>query len=179
MRLAASVLSAVILSACASSTNDPERNLTEEVVTPADDFNVTRKEIPETLRELETVYSPEDVFTCKAIAREVEKLDAVLGGDFDTPSKDEKTTEKARNMAEGAAVDAVSDVATGWLPFRGVVRRLSGASAYEARARKAVLRGSLRRAYLKGIGQSIGCKPPAAPKIPEPEEPEDAPVDYR
>ena len=47
-------------------------------------------------------------------------------------------------------------------PLR-VVRRLSCASQAESDLNAAVLAGTIRRAYLKGLGETHGCGSPAAP----------------
>lgn len=161
----------LIVSACAGSS-DRAQQLSDDIVTPVDDLNVTRKEIPQTLKQLDAVYTAQAPDNCAVIAEEIAALSEVLGPDRDAPDgPDESDADKAKDAASDAAVDAVSDVATGWLPFRGVVRRISGASAYEKRAKDAVLKGMLRRAYLKGAGQAAGCEYPAAPRPPEQEEP--------
>ena len=56
----------------------------------------------------------------------------------------------------GAIRDAVG------LPFRGVVRRLSGAEARDRELRAYVLAGIVRRAFLKGVAQAHDC-PAVAP----------------
>jgi hypothetical protein len=44
------------------------------------------------------------------------------------------------------------------------VRKLSGAERYERKVAAAIAAGSVRRAYLKGLGQAAGCAAPAAPR---------------
>jgi stage V sporulation protein SpoVS len=47
--------------------------------------------------------------------------------------------------------------------MRSWVRKLSGAEKNADEVRQAVLAGSVRRGYLKGVGLQLGCQPPAAP----------------
>ena len=44
----------------------------------------------------------------------------------------------------------------------GAVRRLTGAERYSREVAAAIAAGTVRRAYLKGFGQSAGCAVPAS-----------------
>lgn len=50
------------------------------------------------------------------------------------------------------------------IPFRGWVRKLTGAERYSRKVSAAIAAGAIRRAYLKGLGQAAGCAAPAAPR---------------
>ena len=50
------------------------------------------------------------------------------------------------------------------IPFRSVIREISGAAAHDRRYNAAVYAGVVRRSFLKGIGQQRGCKYPSAPE---------------
>ena len=50
-----------------------------------------------------------------------------------------------------------------FIPFRGLIREVSGANAQEKKVQAAVYAGSVRRAFLKGVGQQRGCRYPARP----------------
>jgi hypothetical protein len=43
------------------------------------------------------------------------------------------------------------------------VRKLTGAERHDKMVQAAILAGSVRRAYLKGLGETKGCNPPATP----------------
>ncbi len=137
---------------------------------PARDFNLERKEIPPTLKALEAAYIDSTKLTCQSIADEILALTAELGLDEDElrHQVDASQGEKAGKVASEAALDVVEGITTGFIPFRGVIRRVSGAHAYEKRFRAATLTGLKRRAYLKGIGAAKGCPPPASPVPPPP-----------
>ena len=51
------------------------------------------------------------------------------------------------------------------LPFRGVVREVTGAAVNERLLRAAYTAGMARRAFLKGWGLGRGCAYPARPKV--------------
>jgi hypothetical protein len=53
-------------------------------------------------------------------------------------------------------VDAIGGVIG--LPFRGVIRTLSGADYRERVLADAILSGIARRAFLKGAGRAAGCE---------------------
>jgi phage tail tape-measure protein len=83
-------------------------------------------------------------------------LNAALGPDVDIPEV---------KKGEGAAVaaTAASEVVKSILPGLGLVRVITGADKQQRRVEAAVYGGSVRRGFLKGLGASKGCKPPAAP----------------
>ena len=53
--------------------------------------------------------------------------------------------------------------------FRSLVRRATGAYAYQKKYNQAFKLGAQRRAYLKGVGLARGCPPPARPNPVEAE----------
>jgi hypothetical protein len=71
--------------------------------------------------------------------------------------------ERGEDAAVGAAVSAARGAATGWIPARGIVRSLTGASKAEERYLAAIDAGLRRRSYLKGLGEGQKCAPPASP----------------
>ena len=187
IRMSALVLSfAAAISACAISpskdrdtvskgvdtaVNETNAGLEDAVLSPATDLNLRRAQIPRILRELNTVYSPTRDWTCDMVRSEVEGLDEVLGPDADAPSEDASDSEKVGRGAANATLDVISGTTSGVIPFRGLVRLATGASAHERRIRAAYLKGLQRRSYLKGVGQNLECEPPAAPLPPEEKEP--------
>ncbi|MDZ4318955.1 MAG: hypothetical protein U1A07_08985, partial [Phenylobacterium sp.] len=66
---------------------------------------------------------------------------------------------QGRSTAFGAVAGFTQDV----IPFRGWVRKLSGAEQHDNLVRDAIIAGGVRRAYLKGLGEARGCNPPATP----------------
>ena len=63
-----------------------------------------------------------------------------------------------------AAVGALQKTVEGAIPFRGWVRKLTGAERYSRKVAAAITAGSIRRAFLKGVAAADGCvwKLPAA-----------------
>ena len=154
-----SLLAACVLGGCASS---PAQQAGAAASTPLQDLNVVRAEIPPVLLEaMKAPYALPADRSCTGLSVAVQALDAVLGADLDTPS-----TAANPSLLERGAGEALRSAAEGVIPFRGWVRKLSGAERYERRVESAITAGGVRRAYLKGLGQAAGCAAPAAPRTP-------------
>ena len=50
-----------------------------------------------------------------------------------------------------------------FIPFRGIIREISGANKHEDELQDAIVAGMMRRAFLKGMGLKLGCAYPARP----------------
>lgn len=150
-----------------TAVSETNAGLEDAVLSPATDLNIRRTEIPQRLKDLKSVYSPTAKLSCADIEDEVTGLTEILGVDHDDVPPDELSdSEKAGRGAANATLDIISGATSGAIPFRGLVRMATGASAYEKRIRAAYLRGLQRRSYLKGLGQNLGCEPPASPLPP-------------
>lgn len=157
--------------ATSMAVGQTREGFTDAALSPLEDFNLRKDEIPERLAALDTPYDAGPTLSCIAIAQEVLELDAVLGPDWDAPKTEEDISEAewAADKASSATLDFVASEARGFIPFRGVVRRATGAHSHARKYAEAFLKGEQRRAYLKGKGQALGCAWPAAPH-PDPGE---------
>jgi hypothetical protein len=128
---------------------------------PLRDLNVLRTKIPPAL--LQAMADPYDrpgAGRCTDLLDGLGPLDDALGDDLDAPTqKEEGMVEKGRMTALTVASGAASDV----IPFRGWIRKLSGAEQHDRYVQAAITAGAVRRAYLKGLGEAKGCNPPATP----------------
>ncbi|MEW4467253.1 hypothetical protein AB1K62_05405 [Parasphingorhabdus sp. JC815] len=146
-----------------AQTPDPdesmEKHAEKAIVTPAKDIGLKKTKIPEKLIAIQDdPYSLEGLRRCAAIIKEVTELNEVLAADVNEPvdkSKAEKREETAGRVAGG--------VIGGIIPFRGIVREISGAAGDERKYNAAVYAGVVRRGFLKGVGRERGCKAPARP----------------
>lgn len=131
-----------------------------DVVTkPLSDLNIKKDEVPDILvAARQKPYDLAGMRKCPAIAAEVTKLDAVLGDDIDVARDDGNSTLKMGNIAKSLVGSLI--------PFGGVIREISGANAQQRKWNEAIYAGSVRRAYLKGIGEQRGCKYPARAATP-------------
>ncbi|MBB4613632.1 hypothetical protein [Novosphingobium taihuense] len=132
-----------------------------DVVTkPLSDFNIKKDEVPDVLVAARNKpYDMSGLKKCPAIAAEVTKLDAVLGDDIDVARDDGNSTIKMGNIAKS--------LVSSLIPFGGVIREISGANAQQRKWNEAIYAGSVRRAYLKGMGEQRGCKYPARSATPK------------
>lgn len=183
MRTAAAapaLIAAVLLAGCTTTSDrNPDRiqttsqaereNLQGAVAAPLRDLNVMRTKIPPVLLEaLSDPYyrPPGQKLSCTDLSDLMEPLNQALGADLDEPSKDEDDVVSKGRMVEkgkGAAYGALASTTSGFIPFRGWVRKLSGAEKHDQLVQAAITAGAVRRGYLKGLGESRGCPPPATP----------------
>jgi len=150
-----------------SSNDDQSNSWGDAVMAPLEDLNLRKKDIPEILTLATTKpYDLTGLDNCEAIASEVTKLDSLLGADFDEPPAPEDTKtlrerggEAAGDVARGSVRNATRSI----IPFRGLVRQMTGAQRHQKEMDNAIQAGKVRRAYLKGVGMNKNCAPPAAP----------------
>lgn len=142
--------------------------LTQAAVSPLSDLNLMRQEMPAILIAAQTrPYAVGTDRSCAALATEIQALDAALGADLDVPGpvSEAGLADQGVQAVGDAAIGAVRSTAEGVLPFRGWLRKLTGAERRDREQAAAIAAGTIRRAYLKGMGQSLGCLPPAAPRV--------------
>lgn len=133
--------------------SDREPSMGDAMATPASDLNLKKDTIPPLLLAAqERPYSLTGLKRCTEIAAAVGELDAVLGPDVDLPAD-----AKGRVTAGRVAQAAVGS----FIPFRGLIREISGANEQQRKVQAAVQAGIARRAYLKGVGEARGCRYPA------------------
>ena len=140
--------------------------LQKAVEAPLADLNLVQEKIPAVLAAaMMAPYALPSERTCPALANEVRGLDAALGADLDTPptAANPGLVERSSNMVGDATNDALRGAAESVIPFRGWVRKLDGAERHSKEVAAAIAAGSVRRAFLKGVGQALSCEAPAAP----------------
>ncbi|WAT18157.1 hypothetical protein OZN62_00845 [Aurantiacibacter sp. MUD11] len=134
---------------------DTSVDAADVALTPLSDLNLARDPIPPILLwAQENPYANPGAADCEAIRVAIGDLDAVLGDDVDT-----ETPEQRKLTAGGVAQSVVGML----IPFRGIIREISGANNHEYEFRQAIVAGLMRRAYLKGLGEERGCPYPARP----------------
>lgn len=160
------MLTALCVPSMASAQGGAKPKTTEQratgiVTQPLKDFNISRDPVPQVLLEAEAhPYDPRLLTNCATIAAEVGRLDAVLGADVDT-------VDPSRYTTGDAMLDTGGDLLLSLIPFRGIIREVTGANANERRWTRAIYAGVTRRSFLKGAGRERGCLPPAAPNPPQ------------
>jgi len=135
----------------------PEPDAVEVAKTPLRDLNVASREIPEVLQSAaRDPYKMAGLGTCDAMVHAIAELDTVLGADYDIADSDGND-----RLSEGRIGQSVVGSI---IPFRGIVREVTGAAGNDRAMRAAYTAGMVRRAFLKGWGLGKGCAYPARPK---------------
>jgi hypothetical protein len=156
------IVSLLLSGAAAAQESQPEKpkdqtlNKAGDIATqPVRDVGISKKEIPPILQKAtEAPYALPASRTCKGINGAIAELTAVLGPDFVTgATNNENRTGKIIEAGGKTVVNAL-------IPFRGLVREVSGAAPAERRLEAAISTGIARRGFLRGLGQAKGCKVP-------------------
>ncbi len=142
------------------------RGFGDAATAPFEDLNLRRDYIPTVLLQAEAnPYDNRNLNHCSTIGAEIARLNEALGRDLDEPPPPDgsRWNEQAEDALAEAALDAIRDATTDFIPGRDWVRRLTGAEQHSDHVQKAIEAGRLRRSYLKGLGMSRNCAPPSAP----------------
>lgn len=158
------LLTVLALGACASQPMPKpgqEDGMSRAVQQPMRDLSIIRDRAPPALlRAVAQPYDKDEIRTCPQVIHELAELDAALGPDLKPGDK----PGSGLSMG-GLAADLVGG-AVG-LPFRGVVRQMTGAEQRDRELRAAVLAGMVRRGFLKGRLAEMSCQAPSTPAIPQ------------
>lgn len=159
---------ALLLPACSAVDGAQQfgAGLGAAATAPLDDLNLRRERIPTVLLQAEAnPYDLRNLNQCATIGAEITRLNEALGPDTDEPAAQDGSyrSEQAADAAAAAALAAVRDATTDFIPGRSWIRRLSGAEQHSRHVQAAIQAGRMRRAFLKGIGMQRNCAPPAAP----------------
>lgn len=123
------------------------------VTQPARDVGVAKTGMPDVLaRASADPYSLKGLRSCGQIALAVQELNDVLGPDF--VAGDEKKENRAGKIAAAGGKTIVN----AFIPFRGLVREITGAAPAQRRLNAAIDAGFARRGFLRGVHQSRGCR---------------------
>ena len=132
---------------------DREPDAVDVATTPMNDLNIRKDEIPQLLIAAQTSpYSLTGLSRCSQLAAQIGELDALLGDDLDLPQT------PGQRLSPGRIGEYVVG---SFIPFRGLIREVSGAADQRRRMEQAITAGMARRAFLKGVGQERGCRYPA------------------
>lgn len=143
---------ALALSAGACTTAAPSaeasreaRPLMSAAQQPLRDLSILREPTPAVLEDALRGPYAVPAGGCTAFSALSLQLDAELGPDVDAPKV------KAGRV-QALTAEAVKSMAS--LPYRSLVRRISGAAALDETRSAAILAGMVRRGYLKGLLQA-------------------------
>ena len=137
--------------------------MAEAVSQPLRDLSIIRRQVPPVL--LRAVAGPYDApapTSCTQIAADIAELDEALGPDFDSVEGVRRTS-----LVRGLAIDGVRSVIG--LPYRGLIRVITGARRRDDALQLAIMAGISRRGFLKGMSRGMACEAgdtlPAVPAL--------------
>jgi hypothetical protein len=135
----------------------PEPDVKEVAKTPLRDLNIDARDVPQVLLTAERdPYAMHGLTKCDAIVSEIATLDSALGADYDISEGEENKSMSPERIGQSVIGSVI--------PFRGIVREVSGAAENDRALRAAYTAGMVRRGFLKGVGLNKGCAYPARPK---------------
>ncbi len=120
---------------------------------PARDVGMSKRDIPPILEKAySNTYSLAGLKSCVALANEIKDLNKVLGADYQVGN--EYTENRTGKIAEAGGKAVVNSI----IPFRGLVRELTGAAPNDRHLNAVVDAGLARRGFLRGVHLRQGCK---------------------
>lgn len=135
----------------------PDPDAAEVAKTPLRDFNIDAQDIPPLLAAAAAdPYAVAGLGTCNALVADIAALDSVLGADYDIADESDRGGISAGRVGQ-SVFGAI-------IPFRGVLREVTGAAANDRELQAAYTAGMVRRSFLKGVGLGRSCTYPARPK---------------
>lgn len=147
------LIAAACLAGCATRQMPPpghEKDFAREAGQPLRDLNVVREAAPPVLlRAAAAPYDLARLHDCPSTVAELAELNAALGPDIAPAAKGSGMD------LHGVAGDLIGG-AIG-LPYRGLLRRVTGAQSRDEALRAAVLAGMVRRGFIKGRLELMGC----------------------
>jgi hypothetical protein len=137
----------------AKPVTDREPDAVDVAATPMTDLNLRKDEIPQLLIDAQArPYDLKGLGNCSQLAARIGEFDAVLGDDVDLP----------QTAGQRVSAGRLGKYVVGtFIPFRGLIREVSGAAEQQRKMNAAISAGLARRAFLKGVGQERGCRYPA------------------
>lgn len=128
--------------------------ITQVVSSPLKDFNMTKDKIPLLLEEAKSnPYFIKENSTCESIREEIEALNLILPPDLDQKVEKDTTGE----VVTKTALKALNNTVQGAIPYRGWIRKLSGAEKHEKNVNDCIQAGLMRRSFLKGYLAAKTC----------------------
>jgi hypothetical protein len=138
----------------ANSNEEMRRKAGGILSQPARDVGLSHKEIaPVLAKAVENPYDLAGLKSCKWLTAAIQDLNGVLGPDYVAGRKANEN--RAGKLAEAGGAAVVNTL----IPFRGMVREVSGAAPAERNLNAAIDAGLARRGFLRGVHRTRGCKP--------------------
>ncbi|WP_436047539.1 hypothetical protein [Phenylobacterium sp. LjRoot225] len=115
---------------------------------------MSRSEIPPALvKASQDPYGLTGLRTCRQLASAMKDLNQVLGPDF------QRDTKYRENRMAKLAQAGGKTVVNSFIPFRGLVREVTGAAPADRKMNAAIDAGYARRGFLRGVHATRNCRP--------------------
>jgi hypothetical protein len=125
----------------------------EIAMQPARDVGAQKIDIPVPIQQAAAApYSLKGLRTCAQLSHAVFALNDVLGPDYDGAVTTHEN--KAGKLAEAGGKTIVNTI----IPFRGLVREISGAAPAERRLNADIRAAFARRGFLRGVATARKCR---------------------
>ena len=170
LALVAVVATAPLAARTQENVRDRDPGVEDVAMTPLTDLNLAKDPIPDLLLAANAApYASDGLDGCDELGSAIAELDAVLGPDLDV----------ADENRDAISVGRIAKSAVGsFIPFRSILREVTGAADHERDFEAAIVAGIMRRAYLKGVGEAKGCAYPARPAFAKVDLSSDASVEW-
>jgi hypothetical protein len=120
---------------------------------PARDLGMSKREIPPVLEDaLADPYGIRNLKTCAQLAAAVRTLNDALGPDYQAGG--EFRENRAGKLAAAGGKSVINSI----IPFRGLVREVTGAAPADRHMNAVVDAGLARRGFLRGVQYKQRCK---------------------
>jgi len=140
-----------------------EHKATDILTQPVRDVGLFGRDVPAPLqRASREPYGLGPTWSCADIGSEIAQLDGPLGPE--PLSGGGPRESRVAKVAEAGGRAAVNSL----IPFRTVVREVSGAAPAERRLEAAIDIGHERRGFLRGVYRARNCDPAAVRPSPQP-----------
>jgi hypothetical protein len=115
---------------------------------------LTGADVPQLLKDIKAdPYKAPGNPVCDTVPLEIREISDLIGPDLDA-----QATSDDRSLASRGA-----DVARGLVPYRGVVRFVTGANKKDEELHEAIMAGYARRGFLRGVQMNLKCHPEPTP----------------
>lgn len=140
-----------------ASVNDEFDNFSYAALTPIRDLNIAKPPIPDQLRGLQNPFGYTYSENCDMWRQEIQELNTAI-----TQNENRRVGSRRDNDNFAGRFGNFRDVgvrmlATSFTPYRGALRQVSGASAFQKEADRASHRARIRIGVLAGRGQAYRC----------------------
>jgi hypothetical protein len=120
---------------------------------PARDIGLAKRRIPPVLEDaLANPYSLRGLNTCSQLAAAMRRLNEALGPDYQAGG--EYRENRAGKFAAAGAKSVINSI----IPYRSLVREITGAAPADRHMSAAVDAGLARRGFLRGVQHKQHCK---------------------